>query len=590
MKATPTEDAARGLFGRGMRLVMSHIRAHPRPFAISVAGAFVFAVGSIAVTVALGRVTDRVIRPAFHGGVPASTVWLAVATVFALAGVRAAGIGIRRYYSGVFGSVVGATLRDRVSDRYRDLALSYHRQTPTGELLAHMEADVEASIDVLYPVPFAVGVILLVVFALVVLAVADPYLFGLGLLVFPALVLLNRSFARRMQGPAQRAQERIGEVSAVAHESVDGALVVKTLGREEAETERLRGRAQELRRERVRAGFIRAGFEPALETLPALTAVALVAVGAWRVSTGAVTLGTLVTVVTLFDLLAWPMRFVGWILSELPRAVVGHGRIAGVLEQPITIERAARPLSLPDGPLPVRAEAVGYAFDGIRALEEVSFEIRPNESVAVVGRTGVGKSTLAQLLVRLDDPTSGEILLGGVNLRHLDSASLHRSAAIVFQESFLFARSVSENIALDSGAPVDDVRRAARIARADAFVEALPDGYETVVGERGYTLSGGERQRVALARALVRRPRLLILDDATSAVDPTVEGEILRRLREELETTLVVVAYRLSTIRLADRVLYLERGRIRATGTHDELIASEPGYAAMAHAYERGER
>jgi ATP-binding cassette subfamily B protein len=590
MNASPTEDAARGLFGRGVRLVVSHIRAHPRPFAISVAGAFVFAVGSIAVTVALGRVTDRVIRPAFHGGVPASTVWLAVATVFSLAGVRAVGIGIRRYYSGVFGSVVGATLRDRVSDRYRDLALSYHRQTPTGELLAHMEADVEASIDVLYPVPFAVGVILLVVFALVVLAVADPYLFGLGLLVFPALVLLNRSFARRMQGPAQRAQERIGEVSAVAHESVDGALVVKTLGREEAETERLRGRAQELRRERVRAGFIRAGFEPALETLPALTAVALVAVGAWRVSTGAVTLGTLVTVVTLFDLLAWPMRFVGWILSELPRAVVGHGRIAGVLEQPITIERAARPLSLPDGPLPVRAEAVGYAFDGIRALDEVSFEIRPNESVAVVGRTGVGKSTLAQLLVRLDDPTSGEILLGGVNLRHLDSASLHRSAAIVFQESFLFARSVSENIALDSGASADDVRRAARIARADAFVESLPDGYETVVGERGYTLSGGERQRVALARALVRRPRLLILDDATSAVDPTVEAEILRRLREELETTLVVVAYRLSTIRLADRVLYLERGRIRATGTHDELIASEPGYAAMAYAYERGER
>jgi ATP-binding cassette, subfamily B, bacterial len=590
MSAIRTEDAARGLFGRGMRLVVSHIRAHPRPFAISVAGAFVFAVGSIAVTVALGRVTDRVIRPAFHGGVPASTVWLAVATVFALAGVRAAGIGIRRYYSGVFGSVVGATLRDRVSDRYRDLALSYHRQTPTGELLAHMEADVEASIDVLYPVPFAAGVIFLVAFALVVLAVADPYLFGLGLLVFPALVLLNRSFARRMQGPAQRAQEHIGEVSAVAHESVDGALVVKTLGREEAETERLRGRAEELRRERVRAGFIRAGFEPALETLPALTAVALVAVGAWRVSTGAVTLGTLVMVVTLFDLLSWPMRFVGWILSELPRAVVGHGRIAGVLEQPITIERAARPVALPDGPLPVRAEAVGFAFDGIRALDEVSFEISPNESVALVGRTGVGKSTLAQLLVRLDDPTSGEILLGGVNLRHLDASSLRRSAAIVFQESFLFARSVSENVALDSGASVDDVRRAASIARADTFVEALPDGYETVVGERGYTLSGGERQRVALARALVRRPRLLILDDATSAVDPMVEAEILRRLREELETTLVVVAYRLSTIRLADRVLYLERGRIRSTGTHDELIASEPGYAAMARAYERGER
>jgi ABC-type multidrug transport system fused ATPase/permease subunit len=588
--AAVSKDPARGLFGRGMRLVLSHIRAHPRPFAISVVGAFVFAVGSISVTVALGRITDRVIRPAFSGGVRTSTVWLAVAALLGLTAVRAAGIGIRRYFSGVFGSAVGARLRDRVSDRYRDLALSYHRQTPTGELLAHMEADVEASIDVLYPVPFAAGVIFLVAFALVVLLAADAYLFAIGVLVFPALALMNRSFARRMQEPAQRAQERIGEVSTVAHESVDGALVVKTLGREDAETERLRERAQELRRERVRAGIIRAGFEPALETLPALTAVLLVGVGAWRVSTGAITLGSLVMVVTLFDLLSWPMRFVGWILSELPRAVVGHGRIASVLEQPITIARSAEPVFLPNGPLPVEAQAVAYAFDGLRVLDEVSFEVRPDESVALVGSTGVGKSTLAQLLVRLDDPTSGEILLGGVNLRHVDPEALRGSAAIVFQESFLFARSVSENIALDSGASGEDVRRAARVARADAFIEALPDGYDTVVGERGYTLSGGERQRVALARALVRRPRLLILDDATSAVDPTIEAEILGRLRDELETTLLVVAYRLSTIRLADRVLYLERGRIRSTGTHDELLASEPGYAEMARAYERGER
>jgi ATP-binding cassette subfamily B protein len=589
--ATPlAEDPARGLFGRGMRLVLSHIRAHPKPFAISVAGAFVFAVGSIAVTVALGRVTDHVIRPAFGGGVRTSRVWLAVAAVLGLAAVRAAGIGIRRYFSGVFGSLVGATLRDRVSDRYRDLSLSYHRQTPTGELLAHMEADVEASIEVLYPVPFAAGVIFLVAFALVVLGVSDPYLFVLGVLVFPALALMNRSFARRMQGPAQRAQERIGDVSAVAHESVDGALVVKTLGREEAEIERLRDDAERLRVERVRAGVIRAGFEPALEALPSLTAVALVAIGAWRISTGAITLGTLVMVVTLFDLLSWPMRFVGWILSELPRAVVGHGRIAGVLQQPITVERSREPVPLPEGPLPVRAQAVVYEFEGIRVLDEVSFEVRPNESVALVGHTGVGKSTLAQLLVRLDDPTSGEILLGGVNLRHVEPESLRRSAAIVFQESFLFARSVTENIALDSGASEEEVRRAARIARADTFVGALPSGFDTVVGERGYTLSGGERQRVALARALVRGPRLLILDDATSAVDSTIEAQILQRLRDELETTLVVVAYRLSTIRLADRVLYLERGRIRATGTHDELLASEPGYAAMARAYDRSAR
>jgi len=298
----------------------------------------------------------------------------------------------------------------------------------------------------------------------------------------------------------------------------------------------------------------------------------------------------LVQFVTLFGLLAWPMRFIGWILSELPRAVVGHGRIARVLETPITLEGPRTPVRLPSGPLGLRAEGVGYVVDGLRVLDDVSFEVHPGESIALVGATGVGKSTLAQLLVRLDDPTEGEILLGGVNLRHADPASLRRAIALVFQESFLFAASVGENIALDSGASAEQVRRAAEIAHADGFIRELPHGYRTVLGERGHSLSGGERQRVALARALVRRPRLMILDDATSAVDPRIEAEILGALRAEIDATLVVVAYRLATIRLADRVLFLERGTIRAAGAHEELLSTEPGYAAIIRAYERGER
>ncbi|MDP9242365.1 MAG: ABC transporter ATP-binding protein/permease, partial [Actinomycetota bacterium] len=295
-------------------------------------------------------------------------------------------------------------------------------------------------------------------------------------------------------------------------------------------------------------------------------------------------------IVTLFGLLGWPMRFIGWILSELPRATVGHGRISDVLERETTLERSMTPVALPEGPLDVRAEAVSYDFEGIRVLDEVGFRIEADESVALVGPTGVGKSTLAQLIVRLDDPTEGEILIGGVNLRHVDPADLRRASAVVFQESFLFANTVAENIGLDSGASRAEIERAAAVAQADRFIEALPKGYDTVLGERGHSLSGGERQRVALARALVRRPRLLILDDATSSVDPTIEAEILAGLRKELSTTLIVVAYRLSTIRVADRVLFLEGGRLRATGSHEELLASEPGYAAMARAYERGER
>jgi ATP-binding cassette subfamily B protein len=581
--------APEGPFRRGARLIGSYVRMHPAPFALSVAGGILFAVGSIALTTAIGRATDEVLRPAFAGGVSARRIWLAVAAVMLFGCLRAFGTMLRRYFSGVAGERVAATLRTRVADRYRRLALAYHRGTPTGELLAHMEADVKAAVDVFWPVPFATGVIVLVALAATQLFATDLYLALLAMLLFPTLALLNRSFATRMEEPARLAQERTGEVSAVAHESIDGALVVKTLGREGAEAERFAGKARALRDERVRAGYIRAGFEAALDVLPTAAIAILLVVGAWRVDAGAVSVGQLIGFVALFDLLAWPMRFIGWILAELPRAIVGYARLEEVFREPVTVLPASDPVPLPIGPLGIEAVDVRHVFDGTKVLDGITFRIEPMESVAIVGATGGGKSTLAQLLVRLADPDEGSVLVGGVDLRHADPASLRRSVAIVFQESFLFSTTIGENIALDAGGP-EDVDRAARIAAVDRFVRSLPDGLRTVVGERGHTLSGGERQRVALARAIVREPRVLILDDATSSVDPTIEAEILARLREELRTTMVVIAYRLSTIRLADRVLYLEGGGVAATGPHEELMVTTPGYAAIIRAYERGER
>ncbi|MGZ8662535.1 MAG: ABC transporter ATP-binding protein [Actinomycetota bacterium] len=583
----PRTDDRPGLFLRGVRLVGSYIRAHPKPFAIAVAGAFVFAVASVAVSVALGRVTDRVLRPAFDHQVPVGALWLGVGSILGLASLRAVSIMVRRYYSGVAGAAVAASLRAAVADRYRQLSFDYHRTTPTGELLSHMEADVEASVDVYFPVPFSIGALLLAILALVSLLLADPFLALVGLFVVPLMVVMNRSFAHRMEEPATRTLERISDVSAIAHESVDGSLIVKSLGRERAEAGRFRERAEQLRDARVDAGFLRASFEPALQALPSLAVIVMLAVGSWRVSKGSITLGTLVQVVTLFGLLAWPMRFVGWILSQLPRAVVAHDRITAVLEHPVRVRPPDSPIVLPDGPLSVRVDSVSFTIDGARVLEDVSFEVGPEEAVALVGSTGAGKSTLAQLLVRLDDPTEGAVRLGGVDLREAEPGSLRRSAAIVFQESFLFTTTIRENIALDSGASPDEVRWASGIAQAAEFVDRLPGGYDTVVGERGHTLSGGERQRIAIARALVRHPRLLILDDATSAVDPSVEARIAAALRRELRTTLIVVAYRLGPIRMADRVLFLEDGRLRASGPHERLLDAERGYAAMVRAYER---
>jgi ABC-type multidrug transport system fused ATPase/permease subunit len=383
-----------------------------------------------------------------------------------------------------------------------------------------------------------------------------------------------------------RAQEKVGEVSSVAHESIDGALVVKTLGREGAEVMRLATKADGLRNERIKVGRLRAGFEPAFDALPTLGAIILLAVGSWRISTHAITTGTLVQFLSLFQLLAFPIRLLGFLLSDVPLAVVGRARIEEVLSEPPRRRPDVGSSSLPDGPLRLQVHDVGFGYDGNTVLRGVEFTVQPHETVALVGSTGAGKSTLMDLLIGLEDPQEGEVLLGDLELRSIDPEERRRAMSIVFQESFLFATTVRDNIALDMDASESEIREAARLAQAHGFIQNLPNGYDSVLGERGVTLSGGQRQRIALARALLRRPQLLILDDATSAVDPTVEAAILRGLSQSLRCTLLVVAYRVSTIALADRVLFIEAGRIAAEGTHEQLLAN-PAYEAMVMAYER---
>jgi len=559
---------------------------HPLPFVIAVSGAAVYAASTVASAVVLGRVTDRVIVPAFEEGVSTGTVVGGVVAILAVAIIKAAGIITRRYYAGMTAARVQRSLRTRVIDRYRELPLAYHRSRPAGELLAHAEADVEAATEVLHPLPFSTAAMLLFVFAIGALVVTDPFLAVIGLLMLPVLAVLNRAFGARIEPPASRAQQAIGKVSGVAHESFDGALVVKTLGRESNEVERMEEKAEELRRHRVEFGWARAGFDPAFEMIPNLGITVLLAVGAWRVSTADITIGTLVQFVSLFQLIAFPMRLFGWVLSDIPRAVVGRERLETVYSQKTTMPDAAETEDLPAVPLGVSVRNVSFSYDGHRVLDDVSFDVVPNESVALVGATGSGKSTLAQLLVRLADPEHGSIHAGGVDLRSVPAGELQSAASVVFQESFLFATTIHDNVTLELPATRAEVERAARLAQAHDFIERLPQGYDTIVGERGVTLSGGQRQRVALARALLRRPRILILDDATSSVDPTIEQAILAGLKQEVQTTLIVIAYRVSTIALADRVLFLENGRVVADGPHNELLAY-PAYESMVRAYER---
>jgi ABC-type multidrug transport system fused ATPase/permease subunit len=569
---------------RGVRLLWASVRAQRKPFAVSVTGAALFAVMAVGGTIVLGRVTDRVLIPAFDKGVDRGTVAWGAAAIVAASLLRMLGVVLRRYYGQMAQRRMQMLWFQRVTDRYLDVPLRWFDEHPAGELLAHADADCERSTMVMQPLPFSLGVVVIIVVSMVQLAVVDPALMLIGLALFPSLALLNRFYTRRVEQPAALAQARVGDVSAVAHESFEGALVVKTLGLEAREVARLHAVADDLRRERLAVGRLRAAFEPGLDALPNLGTVVLLGVGAWRFSTGAVTVGELVQAMTLFGILAFPFRIVGFLLEELPRAVVANDRVQRVLAAPSRPWPPA-PTPLPDGPLDVVLDAVRFGYGDEVVLDGISAELRPGEIVALVGSTGAGKTTLCTLLAHLLDPAAGEIRIGGVPLAAVDPDHLHRAVALVFQESFLFADTVRENLTL--GDPIDDdeLHQALEIARARAFVERMPHGLDEIVGERGVTLSGGQRQRLALARALLRRPRLLVLDDATSAVDARVERAILDGLRGTVAATTLVVAHRVSTIALADRVLLLDGGRIAATGTHQELLAV-PAYAALVRAYE----
>jgi ABC-type multidrug transport system fused ATPase/permease subunit len=328
-------------------------------------------------------------------------------------------------------------------------------------------------------------------------------------------------------------------------------------------------------------------FDPVLEALPSLGVLAVLLVGVWRVESGGADPGDVVNIAYLLMVVAFPIRSLGWLLGEFPRSVVGFQRVRAVLAETGEMRFGADPL--PGGPSGLRLELrhVGFGYDGQPVLDDVSFTVEPGRTVAVVGATASGKSTLATLLFRLVDPERGAIAVDGLDLRSLASGELARQAALVPQQAFLFDDTVRGNITLGKDAGDEEIWEALRTAQADGFVAALPDGLDTRLGERGATLSGGQRQRLSLARALVRHPRLLVMDDATSAVDPEVEARILAALRSRSsDSTVVVVAYRKATISLADEVVFLDGGRVVDQGPHAELLARNAAYADLVNAYE----
>jgi len=579
-----------GVAKRWFRLVFRSIKAHPIPHIIGISAGNLFSLVVVSFTIVLGRVTDKVIIPGLDGdGVEGRTILGGFVAIVIVGLIRGFSVMLRRFFNFTAVEKTKQTWRLGIIDNLLDAPRAHYWTRSTGELLARVDTDVETATSVLMPLAFSVSVISLILVSLISLLILHPFFFVVALLLFPVLAVLQRFFVRAVEGPARRAQALIGELSEIAHESLDGIMVVKTIGRQKQELDRLIKSSERLREERLKIGWQRSVFSPLLYHLPNFGILILLMVGGLLVDNGSVTVGETVQAMALFMILTLPVQILGFMFQEMPRSVVAMDRIDEIFSiDKVQYSKEGKV----EKPVDVIFDKVGFSYPTVNdeqvrqtVLEDFSEKISEGESVALVGSTGSGKSTLVMLMSGLTEPTSGNITLGNANVGELGPDFVSDHIAPVFQETFLFASSLRENLILNGNVSDSDIHSALQVASAQGFVSELPQGIETIIGERGVTLSGGQRQRIAIARALLRKPSVLVLDDATSAVDPKVEAEILQNIKKETNCSLVVIAHRLATIRLAERVIFIDDGRVSASGSHDELLKIDD-YANLVSAYE----
>ncbi|CAN5138691.1 ABC transporter ATP-binding protein [soil metagenome] len=506
--------------------------------------------------------------------------------LIAVAGVLRLGLTIaRRLVAGRVSLGVELDLRNRVYEHLLALEFGFFDQQQTGQLMSRATVDLQAVRFFLgYGLVLISQAALTLVFASVAVIFIDPLLALFALAPVPFVIWIAHRYGRQARPALQEVQQRIGELTADVEESVGGVRVVKAFAAEARREERFRGAIARVFEQSLISTRLRAFYNPFIAFLPQLGLAALLLIGGRMVINGSMTLAEFVAFYGYLLVLLAPMRTLGSILGLAQRATASGARLFELLDREprITAAPDAKPLPAGSGRVELRDVTLAYGDDPGHepSLRNVSLAVEPGTTIALVGATGSGKTTLVQLIPRLYDPTSGSVLVDGVDVRSVDPHELRAQIAVVNDDPFLFSASVAENIAYARpDAPPEEIEEAARRAQAHDFISALPDGYETRVGERGLTLSGGQRQRIAIARALLADPRVLILDDATSSIDASTERQIKHGLSEAMAgRTTFVIAHRLSTIALADEIAILDGGRLIDRGTHAELVKRSPFY------------
>jgi ATP-binding cassette, subfamily B, bacterial len=507
---------------------------------------------------------------------------LYAAAILILGALSATCSGIRRYLAFKVSYAVETDLRQSMFGKLQELDFEYHDGAQTGQLMARSATDLQQINAFTVMIPLTIANILTVALVSVVLLVIDWQLALIALFCLPFVNIAAKRFSSRLHPVAMSLQQELSSVSTIVEETVTGIRAVKGFGAEQGQHQQLSRQADSVFDRIVLLARIRSRFQPLLDVIPSISMAGVLAYGGLLVLDHRIQVGQLVAFNLYITMLINPLQSIGQIIALAQRAVASSERVSQILDARPTVTDGPGARTLEDGPGEVRFENVRftYASAGIPVLEDFDLTVPAGASVAVVGSTASGKTTLARLIPRFYDVDSGCLTIDGIDVRDIKLRDLRKAVAVVFEDTFLFTDTVTANIAFgEPGADFGRVLGAAKLAGADGFISGLPRGYDTLLGERGFSLSGGQRQRIALARAILADPRVLILDDATSSVDASKEHEIRDALAHVMANrTTIVIAHRPSTIALAQTVVLLDEGRIVATGTHEELSTTNPRY------------